>query len=432
MDKAVRESQNTLWRRTARQAPVARALDQDLVVDIAVIGGGFLGLTAALHLAQCGARVAVLEAETIGAGASGVNAGFVAPHFSKADPAAVRASLGEERGRRLLECVASGGDKVFETARSLAIDCDAAQTGWLQPAHSDNAAEMLRARAELWRGLGRPVRFLSAGEIADQTSMTRYRGALLDASGGTIHPLSYAFGLARAASDKSAMIFEGARVDAIERVPNRWRLQSGARSVIADKILLCTNATTAGVARKLAATIVPLQVYQIATAPLAPEIVRRIAPARRPVSDTRGNIFTYRLDRDDRLISGGMAMIPIMAHRRMARMIVERLAVELKLPSIPDVDFVWRGTAAMTPDFLPHIYEFGPGFFGGVGCNGRGVAMTAVLGEQLAHAALGARLDDLAFPVASTKAIPFRAFAGAAPSFALAYARWRDWRAGQS
>ena len=95
-----------------------------------------------------------------------------------------------------------------------------------------------------------------------------------------------------------------------------------------------------------------------------------------------------------------MAIVPVAAHRRLAHAIVERLARELQLERIPRVDFVWRGTAAMTTDFLPHLYEFGPGFIGAIGCNGRGIAMTAMLGEVLADAASGVPLSELPVPTA--------------------------------
>jgi glycine/D-amino acid oxidase-like deaminating enzyme len=424
------ESAKTLWRATANPKPQTSLLTDDLAADVAVIGGGFTGLTAALHLARRGATVALFESDSIGAGASGVNAGFVVPNFAKADPPAVIGRLGEERGRRLLDWVGRGGDRLFETARDFAGTCDAEQTGWLQPAHSAGMAQILRARADAWRSLGRPVEFLSAADTQALTSIAGYHGALIDRSGGAVHPLNYVYGLAGAAMAAGAAIHENAAVDEVVRDGARWSLRVGGRRVAADRVLLCTNATGLGPGRRMAATTVPLRVYQIATEPLDPATVARIAPHRQPVSDTRGNIFTYRLDRDDRLISGGMAIVPIAAHQRMAAAIAQRLAAELKLAQVPKVDFVWKGVAAMTPDFLPHLYEFGPGFIGGVGCNGRGVALTAMLGETLADAASGTKLDDLPIPTASVAGLPFHFFAGAAPSVALLHARWQDWRAG--
>ncbi|MDF2809003.1 MAG: putative oxidoreductase [Microvirga sp.] len=423
------EQHRTLWWHTAAPRPVLKPVPPDLSIDVAVIGAGFTGLTAALHLTRRGASVLVMEADTIGSGASGFNAGFVVPNFAKADPATVMKRLGQERGVRLLELVGRGGERIFETIRDYRIDCDAAQTGWLQPAHSDLMADTLKARVESWCKLGRPLRYLDALETAKLTGVGGYRGALFDPTGGTIHPLSYVYGLAKAAQDSGAFIQERAPATSIERAGEKWILQSPKGRISARRVLLCTNASTGGVARRLSRTIVPLSVYQIATKPLSAEAVAQFSPQRHPVSDTRSNLFTYRLDRDNRLISGGMSLLPIGAHRRMGEGIAERLARELSLDRAPEIEHVWRGIAAMTTDFLPHIYEFGPGFIGGIGCNGRGVAMTAMLGKVLADAALGMPLARLPVPEASTRPIPFHFLAKAAPSFAIGQARWQDWRA---
>ena len=423
------ESQKSLWWHTAGPPPQMQSLDGDVDADVAIVGGGYVGLTAALHLVGRGVRVAVLEAERVGAGASGLNAGFVVPNFAKADPAATIARLGEARGRALLDLVGRGGDRVFETIRHRRIACDAAQTGWLQPAHT-SAAEAARARVDLWQSLGRPVEFVSGREVTRLTGMANDHGAVLDRSGGTIQPLSYLRGLARAAMEGGARIYERAPVTSAQPEGTRWRLDCGGPAVTADNVLLCTNAAALGVGRRLARAIVPLPVYQIATEPLPAETAQRIAPERLPVSDMRGNLFTYRLDCDDRLISGGMAAVPIGAHQRMARAIAARLARELRLPQVPKVAFVWRGVAAMTTDFLPHLYELGSGLVGAIGCNGRGIAMTAMLGEVLADAAMGTPLADLPVPTAPPSAVPLRPLAGIAASAVLLHARWQDWRVG--
>lgn len=423
---ATSEYQNTSWWRSAAAPPPTGPLGADLSVDVAVIGAGMTGLTAAWHLARQGIRVAVLEAEAIGSGASGVNAGFVVPNFAKADPAAVLARLGTERGRSLLALIGAGADRVFTTVRDQAIDCDAEQVGWMQVAHTDGMLAILRRRAEDWQALGRPIRMLSADEARQRTSLRFCAGALLDASGGMLHPLSYVRGLARLAIASGARVFEMSAVQSVERVGAGWRLGVGRLAVDAGKVLLCTNAAEHGIARRLSRAVVPLSVYQIATKPLPRAVAERIAPGRHPVADTRANLFTYRLDRDNRLISGGVAMLPLGAHERMARMIARRLMRELGLTEMPALDHVWRGTAAMTTDFLPHLYELGPGFIGGIGCNGRGIALTAMLGEVLARAASGARLDELPIPLAKARPIPFHVLARAAPAVAIAQARWQD------
>lgn len=411
---------DTVWTRTARNSFVADRVPPARV-DVAVVGGGFAGLSAALSLARAGRSVAVLEAGALGAGASGMNAGFVVPNFAKADPAAVRARLGG-RADALLRLVGAGARKVFDTIAEEGIRCDAAQTGWLNPAHGAAAAQMLQSRAAMWAAMGRPVRFLSAEETARQTGMDIYSGALLDSEGGTIHPLDYLRGLAVAVQRHGGTVHEGRAVRRIEGTV----LHLDGGTVQAGAVLLCTNAFTKGAAARLGRSTVPLRVYQLATAPLDAETVRRIAPDRRPVGDTRQNLFTYRLDRDDRLISGGMAAVPFGAKARLGRAVVERLAAELRLPAVPRVEVVWTGTAAMTPDFLPRIHQLGDRVFAGIGCNGRGIAMTAQLGAVLARAAMGEDPAALPIPLRALRPLPLHALTPIVASAALVQARLKD------
>jgi glycine/D-amino acid oxidase-like deaminating enzyme len=419
-------TQDTLWTRTAR-LPAETDTTLPQAVDIAIIGGGFTGMTAARELLIAGRSVAVLEAGQIGAGASGTNAGFVVPNFAKADPNTVRSRLGTERGNALLRLVGDGANAVFRTIEEDGIACDARQTGWLNPAYGAASADMLRARAELWRELGRPVSFLDADQTREQTGMNIYAGALLDDEGGTIHPLDYLRGLAHGVRRRGGTVHEGQCVGKVTRDGAGWRLtmRSGA-TLIAAKVLLCTNAFTTGVASRLGRSSVPLRVYQIATTPADPETVRRIAPDGRPVGDTRQNLFTYRLDRDNRLISGGMAAIPFGAFDRLGRAVAERLSQELALPQAVAPEVVWTGVAAMTPDFLPRLYQMGEGWFGGIGCNGRGIAMTAQLGRVLARAALGDNVQDLPIPVRPLRPLPFHQFTPMVASAALIQARLKD------
>src|SRR5690606_35280891 len=267
---------------------------------------------------------------------------------------AVRNKLGAERGDALLRLVGDAANAVYRTVEEDGIICDAKQTGWLNPAFGAAGAEIQKARAALWRDMGRPVTFLDADTVRQQTGMDIYSGALLDAEGGTIHPLDYVRGLANTVQRRGGTVHEGQRVEKVTRENTSWRLtmRSGA-SVVADKVLLCTNAFTTGAANKMGRSIVPLRVYQIATTPTDPAIVQRIAPDGRPVGDTRQNLFTYRLDRDNRLISGGMAAIPFGAFERLGKSVAERLSTELGLTNSVDPEVVWTGTAAMTPDFLP-------------------------------------------------------------------------------
>lgn len=417
----------TLWTLTSRLLADYTTTELPSRCDTVVIGGGFTGLNAALHLARAGKHVTVLEAGCLGDGASGTNAGFVVPNFAKADPATVRQKLPGGKGDALLSLVGAGADRVFSTIAEEGIACDAAQTGWLQPAYGTEMAAVLKARAEAWRSLGRPVDFLSADEIRSETGMGIYSGGLIDRSGGTVHPLDYVKGLAASVTRHGGKVRENAPVDSVKRSPRGWKISVGQHEIAADSVLLATNAFTSGVAARMGRTGVPLRVYQVATKPVDAETVARIAPNRRPVGDTRSNLFTYRLDRDNRLISGGMAINPVGAFDRVSRAVVDRMVAELGLPRHPDVEIVWTGVAMITPDFLPRLYHFGDGFFGGIGCNGRGIAMTAQLGHVLARLALGEAVDAMPIPVRPARALPFHRFTPLVASAALGQARLQDW-----
>jgi glycine/D-amino acid oxidase-like deaminating enzyme len=418
----------TLWEVTSPPGPETEPLRTDARAEVAIVGAGFLGLSAAAVLAAAGVDTVVIDAGAIGDGASGRNAGFVVPHFSRADPAVLAQKLPPDAAEPLLALLEAGADRVFALAQEAGLGRAAEQTGWLQPAYGAQAAEALQHRVQMWQVRGRPVYWLDADTIADRTGMTCYHGALEDRSGGMINPLAYARALAQRAMAAGARV--QTQTAALDLSPDgdgyALRLSTGA-VLRARRVFLASNAGTIGAARPLGRAVLPLSVYQIATAPLPAATVARIAALRQPVSDTRTNIFTYRLDADNRLISGGMALIPIGAEGRMARRIVARLAQDLALTTVPKVDYVWRGTAAMTGDGLPLLAGLGAGLYGAVGCNGRGVAFTTVLGEAVgAWLAAGADPKNAPLPLSQPRPLPVRALARWAPSLVLLRGIWAD------
>ncbi|WP_192384848.1 NAD(P)/FAD-dependent oxidoreductase [Mesorhizobium silamurunense] len=425
--EAVQELQSlSLWHAVARGRRDRAPLEGRLDVDLAIVGGGFAGLSTALHAAGRGICVAVLEAEIIAWGATGRNAGFVVPNFAKMDPSDIIAHLGPERGERLIDFASGSAELVFDLIKRHKIDCDPVQKGWIQPAHSTAAFEKVKTRAGQWAMRGRPAVTLDRRSVQELTGVRGYVGGWIDRSGGVLDPVAYARGLADAAENAGAHIFEHSRVSVIERGAQGWMLTTPSGSVHAGKVLIATNAYGAELDPVLKRTYFPLRIFQIATAPLPGAIRSRLLPGGQGVGDTRRNLLTFRFDSENRLISGGMHIFGAGADTRMPRAIWRRLATHLELPDIPPLQYAWSGMAAIEPDYLPRLVDLGPGLIAGFACNGRGIAMTTAMGKVLADWAGGKVPGDLPLPITRPWPIPFHGVVRYAPNFMLSWGILRD------
>ena len=212
---------DSLWTATANPTPDCPPLAEEIEADAAVVGGGFTGLSAALHLAEAGASVAVLEAETPGWGASGRNGGQVNPGLIE-DPDVVTRAFGEKTGRRLVAMAGGAGTLVFSLIEKHDIQCDAVPVGWLRGAHDAKALAAARSRVEQWKLHGADLKLLSREEVSAMIGTDAYVGGVLDPRGGNVHPLNYALGLADAALRAGAGVFGHSRALSRERRGDRW------------------------------------------------------------------------------------------------------------------------------------------------------------------------------------------------------------------
>ncbi len=420
----------TLWAASAPPAPALPPLRGDSQTDVAVVGGGILGLSCALHLAERGVAVTVLEAGAPGLGASGRSTGFVVPSlYASLDRATVAGVLGEDHAARFLAFVAGSGAAVFDLIARHGLAAAAETTAWVHPAASPAWAARLRARREEWAALGKSVDWLDAAEVTALTGVPGYHGALLDRSGGQLNPLAYARELGRAATACGAEVYADSPVLQLERDGAAWRLRTPAGELRAARVLLATNALTGQLWPALARASLPVTAYQMATAPLAEADQARILPERWCLSDTRRHPFALRWSADGRLVTGGLVFGGPAKLARARRGFLKRLA--RLVPDLPVVQssFVWRGTIAATPHRLPLYLDLAPGLESLVACNGRGIALTTALGQALAASYVG-ETDATAFPLPlrPPAAYAARLLGPAAPSLWLAKAglleRW--------
>src|SRR5687768_2262218 len=237
-------SPRSLWSATAEEpAPPAPALEGAAKADVAIVGGGFTGLSAALHLAERGVDARLLAAEEPGFGASGRNGGQVIPGL-KYDPDELVAMFGPERGERLAEIVGGAAGFTFGLIERHSIRCAPVRKGWIQGVHAASKLDIAKRRVEQWGRRGAPVRTLDRAEVVELTGTERYCGGWFDGRGGIIQPLSYARGLARVALAAGARIHGRSPALRLVKEGAGWRVQTSGGAVTADRVLIATNGYT--------------------------------------------------------------------------------------------------------------------------------------------------------------------------------------------
>ncbi|RVB49523.1 FAD-dependent oxidoreductase [Mesorhizobium sp. M7A.F.Ca.CA.001.06.1.1] len=414
-----------IWRRP-QAASTFQSLPNGERVDLAIVGGGIMGLSTALHAARLGLSVQVLDAGEIGQGASGLNGGPVIPGL-KYDPEWLLEHFGPERGEALVNFAASTADAVFELIRDENLAVPFVRNGWIQAAHTEAALKAATNRDRQWHARGADVRLLNAAETAARTGAQGYLGGWLDRRAGVIDPLAYTSELARVGTATGVRIAERQRVVRLANAAGVWRiLIENGLELQAKAVVLATNAYTDGLIPGLAQTIVPLHSFQIATAPLPPNLAATILRGGQAVSDSRRILVYYRKSADGRLVLGGRGRMALptsagdWAH-------LERALVRLypSLSGVP-IEKRWFGRVAMTPDHLPHIHEPEKGLLAVVGCQGRGVGLMTALGERIASYLQSGDARQLPFPVSPIRPIPFHAFRQVGVAATIAWYRLLD------
>jgi glycine/D-amino acid oxidase-like deaminating enzyme len=416
----------SLYTHTAHPAPSTPPLDTDRTVSVAIVGAGFAGLSAALHLAEMGVDVCVLEANEPGWGASGRNGGQVNPGL-KFNPDELLSRFGGDLGRRMIDMAWGGPDFTFGLIRRLGIDCDARQNGTLRAAANTRTAAAVAATAIQCAAHHMPTRLLNAEETALATGTDRYPAALFDPRGGDLHPLNYARGLAAAAQNAGALIYGNSRVVSARKQFGKWVLRTDKAIITADKLLVVTNAYADGLWPDLRRSLVPVYSSIVATEPLPDDLAARILPLR-PVLYESGHITVYyRLDKQNRLLMGGRGPQRALAGHTGSLDYLKRYAEGL-WPGLRGVRWThaWNGQLAITPDHLPHLHEPSEDALIYLGCNGRGVALATTMGQQLAGRLVGGPAARIDLPVTGVKPMRFHPLWPIGVHSAMIWGRMKD------
>ncbi len=394
----------SLYAATTPPGPIPPPLRADAVTDVAIVGGGFTGLSVALHLAEAGIDTVLLEAHEPGWGASGRNGGQVNPGL-KLDPDAIVAKFGEAVGQELIDLSYGGPQALFDTIARHQIRCDARQQGTLRAARGAIAGEAVRASADQCIRRGMPVEWLDAEAMHRITGSDTYAGGMLDRRGGDVNPLALARGLAQAAANAGVRLHGGTRVTALRREGELWHLATGSGGTLsAKRVVLGTNGySDRRLMPGLAQSVIPVFSSIVATGPLPSGLAEAMLPARCSVYEAGTITVYYRIDQQGRLVLGGRGPQRPIGSVDPVRYLIrhaERLWPGLR--GAVTWTHGWNGQLAMTRDHLPHLHTPAPGLYALLGYNGRGVALSHALGKALAAAlATGARM-----PLPGTPVVP--------------------------
>lgn len=377
-------SRSLWWNQTQEPAPDCPSLTGPAEADVVIVGGGYTGISAALHLAQLGQKPVVLEARHLGFGASGRNGGQVIPGL-KHDPEDLLATYGAQNGPEMVKFVGGVADEVFNLIERYDIRCTPQRAGWIQAAHSELAKTAVLRRARQWQAQGAEVQILDAQGVADLTGTQAYFGGWRDARAGSLQPLDYLRGLARAARSLGAQIFENSPVSSLHREGDTWVATTHDGQVRAKNVLIATNAYSGGIVKNLAESLLPVQSMLFATEILPEDLRRSVMPGGVVLSETRKLAFYLRQSHDGRFMIGGRGAVGI---KEMPALLEALRKGMLRLfPQLDGIklDYRWSGHVALTMDGLPHLHNTEPGLHIMAGYNGRGVAMATAFGRLYAE-----------------------------------------------
>lgn len=395
----------SLWAATAPAAAATPALEESIKVDVAIVGAGYTGLSTALHLAERGVSVCVLEANEPGWGASGRNGGQVNPTL-KHDPDELVRLYGGKQAESLINTVSKSADLVFDLIARHQIDCSPVRKGWMQVSYAEKGVAALHARALQWERRGVPVERLDAPAVAKRMGSAAFAGGWLDGRAGAVQPLAYARGLVRAAQAAGVRVHGHSAVSSLQRENGGWQLRTaGGAQVQADQVVLATNGYSGDLWPGMAQSVLAANSFIVATRPLSGAAAANILPGQETVSTAQRLLLYFRRDAYGRLLMGGRGLFDDPSGPQDFAHLERSLA--LLFPQLGPLEFEyrWAGRIAITRDFMPHVHEPAPGLTLSLGCNGRGIALCTSMGEQLAARLCGSS-TPFAYPVTPLQRFP--------------------------
>lgn len=414
------------WHDSAPPLQTIPELQGDVRADVAIVGAGYTGLSAALHLAEKGIDVVVLDANEPGWGASGRNNGQVVAAL-KHEPHEIEQQFGKERAGRLIQAIGDAPQLVFDLIEKYRMRVPGNRRGIITAAHSLPKLAALQRRNEAWAARGVELQWLDHAQLAARVGSDYYFGGTFDPRGGAINPLAFARELAHAVLQQRGRIYQRAHVTGIRKEGDRWLAHTDGGSVRAERVIIATNGYTDNLWPGLKRTVLPARTPQLVSEPLPEEIWRRILPGGETLSDTKARILGIRIHPDGRIHFGGGGASPG-ADREAPYANIRRQSQAI-FPFLDKVRWAyrWSGFVALTPDRYPRLFELAPGVTSVLGYSGRGLGTGILMGKELAAWASGeSDIDALALPLSHYRELPYYPLKNLAIDLALGYYAWQD------
>ncbi|WP_369856477.1 NAD(P)/FAD-dependent oxidoreductase [Candidatus Thalassolituus haligoni] len=400
---------------SANQQQDRPSLSSSISADVCVIGAGYTGLSTALHLAERGFSVVVLEASRIGFGASGRNGGQIVHSYSR-DMDFIERHYGQKTANAMGKMAFEGGRIIRRLVDQYHIQCDL-KDGGIFAACNQKQLHELEAKKALWEQHGhQQLDMLDAHQVREYVGTERYEGALLDHSGGHIHPLNLALGEATAIESLGGQIFEDSPVVDIQQGPKAV-VKTANGQVTANFVMVAGNAYLTGLLPKLQQKAMPCGTQVITTAPLSPELQHQLLPKDHCVEDCNYLLDYFRLSGDGRLIYGGGVTYGAREPDKVEALIRPKMLKTFPMLKDVKIDYAWTGNFLLTLMRLPQFGRIGDNIYYAQGYSGHGVTSTHLAGELIASAIQGqaerfdvmASLPQYPFPGGRLMRIPYTA-----------------------
>jgi glycine/D-amino acid oxidase-like deaminating enzyme len=372
-------------------------LIRDITVDVAVVGAGFTGLSTALYAAKSGAKVAVIDAKHVGFGGSGRNVGLVNAGLWL-PPDQVEATLGIEIGARLIDRLSRAPKDVFDLIKTYYIQCDAHQNGTIHLAHSKDGLNDLKNRHKQWSSRNVKTEILDPDEIQRRTASNCYFGGLFDPRAGVVQPFDYVRGLARAATQHGAAIYENTPLTGAIQRNGEWRLTTPSGTITSKHVVFATNAYGPINTVKTVPATSYVYYFQAVSDQIPDTVAQDILSNNEGCWDTAMIMSSFRMTRDNRLVFGAMGNSDGAhggIHERWARRALKRI-----FPQLSDVKLgsFWSGRIAMTTTKIPKLIvnDTAISVFG---YSGRGIAPGTAMGKDIAAYIVSGDTSALNLPI---------------------------------